>query len=93
MVKALKVAMELWINVTYVTSQKWYQPGYQQEIKILKQSNGGRVQFLHRTVFHTNHLIRLDFSTYRLQRDGPVLCLATSTRQKKLLVLHVDPLF
>jgi len=38
----------------------------------LKQNNGGRVQFLHRTTFHSNRPRRHDLGTYRLQRDGPV---------------------
>ena len=46
------------------TSEKYF--------KILKQSGGGRVQFLRRTAFHSNRLRRRDFGTYRLQRDVPV---------------------
>jgi len=41
-------------------------------VKNLKQSDGGRVQFLRRTAFHSNRPRRLNFGTYRLQRDGPV---------------------
>jgi len=41
-------------------------------LKDLKRSGGGRVQFLCRTVFHSNRLRQRDFGTYQLQRDGPV---------------------
>ena len=38
----------------------------------MKQSDGGQVQFLRRTAFHSNRPRRHDFGTYRQQRDGPV---------------------
>ena len=40
--------------------------------KNLKQSDGGWVQFLHRTALHSNRPRWRDFGTYRLQREGPV---------------------
>jgi len=38
----------------------------------LKQSDGGRVQFLRRMAFLGNRPRQRDYGTYPVQRDGPV---------------------
>jgi len=63
------VAIELWINKKFpINTVRMWGHKNGSKSKNLKQSNGGWVQWLCRTVFHSSRPRLCDFGTYWLQR-------------------------